>query len=232
MNVDAPDISSVRQPDTHRMIPSKYSATSVLAEIADNVADLQAIQDLDGATNDRLLAEADLLPGIGRAELVSDVPYSEIINAAFTHANPNGSRFNGPDRGAWYAGFDLATAQAEIAFHHTVQLSEVERANRFDDEVTFDVYLADIAGSFHELRGASAFAGCLAPQSYTESQRLAARLLQAGSLGIVYPSVRHTPEGTCLVCFRPAAVANVRKNETYRFRWSGETTPTITLRAS
>jgi RES domain len=66
----------------------------------------------------------------------------------------------------------------------------------------------------------------LDPDSYVQSQALAERLLGAGSLGIVYPSVRR-PRGTCLACFRPALVVNVRKGTTYRFRWSGDRIPTI-----
>ena len=38
-------------------------------------------------------------------------------------------------------------------------------------------------------------------------------------MGIVYPSVRR-PKGTCLACFRPALVMNVRKDKTYRFTWN------------
>jgi hypothetical protein len=38
-------------------------------------------------------------------------------------------------------------------------------------------------------------------------------------LGIVYPSVRRA-KGTCLACFRPALVMNVRKDQTYRFSWN------------
>lgn len=34
-----------------------------------------------------------------------------------------GSRFNGPDRGAWYAAFETRTAQAEVAFHKAVELA-------------------------------------------------------------------------------------------------------------
>ncbi|MBC5828050.1 MAG: RES family NAD+ phosphorylase [Candidatus Eremiobacteraeota bacterium] len=228
MNAALPDISSIRQPDTLRMIPSKYGDESVLARIADDPAQLQEIQDLDSITNDRLLAASGLLPGIDRAELVSGVAHSAIINAAFTHANPLGSRFNGPDRGAWYASFDLATAQAEVAFHKTVQLIEIKR---LVDDVTYDVYLSDLAGEYHDLRDDPKFATCLDPQSYVASQTLAARLLQVQSVGIVYPSVRQVPDGTCIVCFWPHAVGHVRKRETYRFRWSGTETPTVTLDA-
>ena len=220
----APRTSRLRRHDAHRLIPSKYSdAGSALARIADNDAHLTDLFDLDNATNDRLLAENDRLPGIGVHELVFGVPQYRIVNAVFTHAHPLGSRFNGPDRGAWYAAFELRTAQAEVAFHKSVQLAEI---GRFEDEVAFDDYLADFSGEFHDLRAAPAFADCLNPASYVESQALAERLLEAGSLGIVYPSVRRE-DGTCLVCFRPALVTHVRKGKTYRFRWQGEPKPLV-----
>jgi RES domain-containing protein len=195
----------------------------VLASIADSDGHLADIFDLDNATNGRLRAENDLLPGIGVRELVFGVPYYRVVNAAFTHAHPLGSRFNGPDRGAWYAAFGIRTAQAEVAFHKTVQLAEV---GRFEDDVTFDDYLADFSGRFHDLRARNDWTDCLDPDTYVQSQALAERLLDDGSLGIVYPSVRRAG-GICLACFRPALVTNVRKGATYRFRWSGHPTPAI-----
>lgn len=221
-----PRTSLVRRNDTHRLIPSKYSEPdgSVLARIADDDRHLADIFDLDNATNDRLLAENELLPGIGVHELVFGVPYCRIVNAAFTHANPLGSRFSGPDRGAWYAAFEVETAQAEIGFHKTLQLAEI---GRFEDDVTVDDYLADISAEFHDIRDGD-FAEILNPESYVESQALAERLLETGSLGIVYPSVRRDG-GTCLACFRPALVMNVRKGPTYRLRWSGGPIPEIEM---
>lgn len=220
-----PRKSLVRQYDTHRLIPSKYTegGASVLTRIADDDRHLADIFDLDNATNDRLVAENNLLPGIGLHELVFGVPHYRIINAAFTHAHPLGSRFNGPDRGAWYGAFDVETAQAEVAFHKTVQLAEI---GRFEDDTTYDDYLADISAELHDLRGDETFADCLDPDSYVSSQALAQRLLHADALGIVYTSVRR-PAGTCFACFRPAVVGNVRKNETWRFRWAGVPEPNI-----
>ena len=220
-----PGTALVRRNGTHRLIHSQYGddGNSVLARIADSDGHLADIFDLDNATNDRLRAENDLVPGIGVRELLFGVPNWRIVNAAFTHAHPLGSRFNGPDRGAWYAAFEIKTAHAEVAFHKTVQLAEV---GRFEDDVTFDDYLADFSGQFHDLRGTKDTVGWLHPETYAQSQALAEQLLAGGSLGIVYPSVRRAG-GTCLVCFRPALVMHVRKGTTYRFRWSGRPTPTI-----
>ncbi|WP_119270930.1 RES family NAD+ phosphorylase [Taklimakanibacter deserti] len=220
-----PKVSLLRRYDTHRLIPSKYSQSgdSVLTRIADSDAHLRDIFELDHATNDRLLAENDLLPGIDTHELVFGVPYYRIVNAAFCHAHPLGSRFNGPDRGAWYAAFEVETAQAEVAFHKGVELAEV---GWFHEEVTYDDYLADISAEFHDIRDDKAFADCLAPDSYVASQRLAQQLLAAGSLGVVYPSVRK-PSGNCLACFRPTLVTNARKDATYVFRWEGQAEPIV-----
>lgn len=222
-----PHVTLVRQFDTHRLVPSRHlsGGDSVLAEIADDDEHLQGIFELDGATNDRLIAGHQLLPGIGVEELVFAVPHAAVINAAFCHPNPLGSRFAGPDRGAWYAGFELTTSQAEVAFHKSVQLAEIDR---FEDSATCDDYLADFSASFHDLRRGKGFRAWLAPDSYVESQALADRLLEDGSLGVVYPSVRRA-EGTCIACFRPALVGNVRRAKTYRFTWAGAPEPAVTV---
>jgi hypothetical protein len=222
-----PPVRLVRRNDTHRLVPSRYSerGESVLAEIADDDAHLRDLFDLDHATNDRLLAENRLLPGIGVDELVFGVPYFRIVNAAFCHAHPLGSRFNGPERGAWYAAFELQTAQAEVAFHKWIELAEVGWT---EEELTYDDYLADFSAELHDLRGYKGFADALAPDSYVASQDLAERLLAAGSLGLVYPSVRRR-KGTCVASFRPALVMNVRKAKTYLFRWRGEPRPSISV---
>lgn len=222
-----PDVRLVRQNETHRLVPSKYgeSGDSVLAQIADSDAHLHDLFDLDYATNDRLLAENDLLPGIRNHELVFGVPYFRIVNAAFCHPHPLGSRFNGPDRGAWYAAFDLDTAQAEIVFHKSIELAE---AGWTDEEMTYDDYLADFSADFHDIRRDKRFVDALAADSYIASQKLAQELLDAGSLGIVYPSVRRR-KGTCLACFRPPLVMNVRKGATYMFRWKNEAKPSISV---
>jgi hypothetical protein len=233
-----PPVSLVRQIDTHRLVLSRHlpQADSVLVAISDDDAHLQAIFQLDAATNDRLLAGQRLLPAIGLEELVFGVPHAAIVNAAFCHPHPLGSRFNGPNRGAWYAGLALETSQTEVGFHKSVQLAEI---GRFEDTVTYDDYIADFSASFHDLRSTfarraaadgsapSRMRAYLDPDSYVASQALAEALLEAESLGVIYPSVRHAG-GTCVACFRPALVTNVRRGKTYRFTWDGSPEPTIT----
>jgi hypothetical protein len=206
-----PGGSDVSQDDTHRLIPSSFSDRdeSVLTRLLEDPKELSALFELEGATNDRLLGEAGLLPGITVRELVFGVSYSQIVNAAFTHASPFGSRFNGPERGAWYAGFARETSETEVTYHKAKELQEIRWQER--ETFTYVDFLADFRGRFHDIRTDASFGNCLKPDSYRASQRLAGELLEAGSAGVVYPSVRHAG-GTCIACFRPALVNNVRKS--------------------
>jgi RES domain-containing protein len=203
-----PHVSRLLQDDTHRLIPSTYDEDTVLNRLTTNSDELTALLELEGATNERLLGEAGLLPGITVRELVFGLSYSHIVNVAFTHAKPFGSRFNGPERGAWYAGFSLKTAGFEVAFHKSEDLREI---NWQEKETFFYAdFLADFRGEFHDIREGFGLAKCLDPNSYAASQKLARELLDEGSAGVVYPSVRHNG-GTCIACFRPALVNNVRR---------------------
>src|SRR5277367_3209868 len=210
-------VSNLRRFDTHRLLPAKYSPNydSVLTRIADDDEQLQLIFELDNATNARLRAEENLSPGISQRELVFHVPNYHVINAAFTHPHPLGARSSTPERGAWYAAFELATAKAEVIFHKSIEFAEIDWKER--EEISYDDYLGDFTAAFHDMRGVADEA--LSPTSYVRSQQLAVELMELGSLGIVYPSVRREG-GTCLACFRPSIVANVRKSTPYRLIWT------------
>jgi len=210
--------SFIDQRDTHRLIPAQFAdgGASVLARLTDDPETLDAIFELDNATNDRLLAESRLLPGIDERELVFGIPSYRIINAAFCHPSPGGSRFNRSDRGAWYASYDVETSQTEVAYHRQLWLKET-KWNETDSADYMD-YLADFRADFHDLRHSKDQADCLSPTSYAASQALAAELIALGSSGIVYPSVRRRG-GTCVACFRPVLVTNVRKGSIYRLEF-------------
>jgi RES domain-containing protein len=233
-----PPLSPVHLRATHRMIAAKYSESgSVLSAISDNESMLADLSELDGATNDRLLGEEGLLPGISVQELVYGVGYASIVNAAFTHKNPAGSRFNDGTRGAWYAGVERSTAVAEVAYHRAQQLTNIDWKE--EERATYDDYLADFTTEFHDLRGAESdgtsrqyrkfLKPAPIPACYAESQQLARKLLASKSNGLIYPSVRN-PGGTCIACFRPALVYHVRRDARIelRIQMEGESVRTHT----
>ncbi|MET0319504.1 MAG: RES family NAD+ phosphorylase [Duganella sp.] len=222
-----PPLTALRQFDTCRLLPSRFAEVedSVLAPLAENDDHLRDLFDLDNATNARLRTQNGGAAGINVDELVFGVPNFRIVNGAFTYAHPQGSRFNDGRRGAWYCAFDADTALAEVSFHKAVEYAEI---GRFDDSVQYQCMLADFNATFHDLRGQARHASCLAADSYLASQALAEQLLDGGSLGVIYPSVRRAG-GTNLACFRPALVGNVRKGAVYRLTWRGHPEPMIEM---
>ncbi len=196
-------------------MPSKYSAGSVLESLPLPAGVLADLSELDAATNERKVAELGGCTGIGPNELLSGVPQAQIVNASFCHPSPYGGRFHGPQRGAWYAAFDLETSIAEVSFHKKRFLQEAHMGGEHVFE--YVDFLADFSGDFHHL-DARELESCLqpapVPQCYAASQALGTSLLYAGSNGIIYPSVRR-PFGTCIACFRPALVFHPRRSSTY-----------------
>jgi hypothetical protein len=213
----SPKQIKVERDRSHRLIPYRYRdhdrpVLNRLTEDDDGL--LRDLIELEGATNDRLLGESGKLPGISTIELVSGFPLAHIVNASFTHAHPSGGRFNSAQRGAWYAAFELQTAQAEVACRKSAELKEVgwkpEEVSPYLD------YLADFRHEFHDIQGDPDFADCLDPNSYAASQTLGLQLLTSGSAGLVYPCVRHN-NGVCIACFRPPLVLNVQEGPLVTF---------------
>jgi hypothetical protein len=74
---------------------------------------------------------------------------------------------------------------------------------------------------FHDLRGNPAWAAALDPQDYAASRALGQRLRQAGSNGVVYPSVRRAA-GQCVGAFRPKAVGLPIQARHLQYFWDGQ----------
>jgi len=193
----------------------------VLSALTQNPNELEDLVLLDGATNDRVQSEEQGSIGITTFELVYAIPNAHIVNAAYTHANESGSRFNDHTRGGWYAADRQKASIAEVVYHRSRRLSDIivpdEPGQRPPHDVsTYDDWLADFQADFHVLDPPQDFSEFLqpepVPQCYAASQALARRLLDRGSNGVVYPSVRYQG-AKCIVCFRPALVYNPNRSE-------------------
>lgn len=215
-----PPVSPLRLRNTWRLIPSRFPSAGILDAIS-APDDLDAIIELESWTNDRISNEFGTLHRIPREEWVVGQPMSTVVMASFCHPNPAGGRFNSRDRGAWYASTTLETAHTEVIYHRTLELAEVGVWETF---VQVRAYNADFRTEFHDLRE---WQGAIySPASYVASQELAAELLAGGSNGVIYNSVRH-PGGTCLACFRPRLVTNVRAGAHYEYRWRAAREPVV-----
>lgn len=213
----------IRWSNTCRFIASRYPSIGLFDQIA-APDDLEAVIELEGWTNDRISAELGILNLIPRDEWVVGQPMASVVMAAFCHPGPAGARFSDSSRGAWYAGRTLETALAESVYRRTRELAEV---GHFETRMQMRLYHADVRAAFHDIRPPRReYAPLHAPDSYAASQAFARRLLEVGSAGIVYRSVRH-PGGECIACFRPKLVLNVRVAAHYEYRWEGTPTPRV-----
>jgi hypothetical protein len=213
----------LRRKVTHRLIASRFPSAGILDQVA-SPADLDAVFELEGWTNDRITTELGILLHIPKDEWAVGTPMSSVVMAAFCHPRLGGGRFNDEARGAWYASFTLDTAHAEVAYHRGRELAEIGVT---DARMEMREYVADTSGPFHDIRAdAREYRPLYHPESYVASQRFALDLLASGSNGIVYRSVRREG-GTCLACFRPRLLAGVRVAGHYEYRWNGGAPPAI-----
>jgi RES domain len=150
-----------------RLIPSQFPPIGVFDTVA-TPADLEAVMELAGWTNDRLVAER--IARLPQTEWVYGRPNSSVVMAAFLHIAPGGMRFNGPDLGAWYAAAALPTAAAEVAHH--LRREAVARGVATVQR-TYRTYCATLLGDYVDIRGQqSTLAALYDPASYAESQAM------------------------------------------------------------
>jgi len=218
-----PPSIDLRLKDTCRLVPSLYPSRGVLDVVA-APEDLPLILELESWSNDRVSAELGILHRIPPEEWVTGRSMASVIMAAFCHPRASGGRFNTAERGAWYAADSLEAAHAEVVYHRTLELEEIGVR---ETRVQMRLYLADFHALFHDVRARTREnARYHDPVRYTKSQALARQLLEEGSNGVIYRSVRY-PGGECLACFRPALVTNVRIRAHFEYHWRGGRKPEI-----
>lgn len=180
-------------------------------------ADFDIVFAIESLTNPRLrneLGELDLVP---KAERVFG-PGSTLIMAAFTHLNPEGSRFSDGTYGVYYASATFDCALAEVIHHREKFLA---RTNEPAIDIDLRVILADVDARLQDLRGFGALtADVLDPDLYAAAQPLGRALRGSGCYGVVFPSVRFEG-GECVGLFRPKALRNARADRYVGLHWDG-----------
>ena len=201
----------------YRLIPSRYPTVGLYDRIADP-ADLDVVYAIEALTNPRVRDEAGQLQLVAPDERVSGAG-STMIMAAFTHLNPEGSRFSDGSYGVYYAAAALPTAIAEVSHHRAVFLA---RTAEPAIDVDMRLITATLDAALHDLRGlGDAGAAWLDPERYAAPQALGRELRAAGSWGVQFPSVRHD-SGLCVGVFRPKALRHARSGAHIALHWDGE----------
>jgi hypothetical protein len=200
-----------------RIVPSRFPPIPLFERVA-APEDLEAIFALEAMTNPRLREEVGDIRLVAPEDRISG-PGASAIMAAFTHPNPDGSRFADGNLGVFYAAADLDTAVAETK-HHRERFMRATAQGRMDLDMR--VYLADLVADLHDLRGRQdEYPLVYDSENYSAGQHLAATLRKSGSNGIVYDSVRRTG-GECAAVFRPRLLSNGRQERHLCYVWDGQ----------
>jgi len=199
-----------------RIIPSRFPTINLFERVADP-ADWEAIMAVESLTNPRLrdeIGEVNLVPV---EERVSG-PGASGIMAAFTHLNPDGSRFTDGSYGVFYASNNIETAVAETKHHRERFMRATGQGSMHLD---MRVYVTDLTADLHDIRGRQADMPLVYhADRYGAGQQLAKTLKAEGSNGIVYSSVRYQG-GECAAVFRPKVLSKCRQERHLAYVWDG-----------
>lgn len=213
MPIDLPPLKRVRWNHAYRIVPSRFPPVGVYDRIAEP-ADMDAVFAIEALTNPRLREEIDALKLVPKAHRVSG-PGSTPVMAAFTHLNPEGSRFSDGTWGVFYAAHSVATAVEETVYHREQFMAATREP---PCEVPMRCYRTSVDSKLHDLRGG--WPAEQAADSYVASVALARRLRDAGSPGIVFDSARHAG-GECIAAFLPDVIAPCVQARHLVYRWDG-----------
>ncbi len=201
----------------HRIIPSRFLPINLFERIAER-DDLDAILAVESLTNDRVRDETGELELVPQEDRVQGAG-SSIIMAAFTHLNPQGSRFSNGSYGVFYAAHDLDTAIAETRYHREQFMKATQQPPM---EIDMRAYTLVLKGELHDIRGRQKkLPAVYHPHNYSAGQELGTTLRKQGSKGIVYDSVRQKG-GECGGVFWPRALSQCKQGQHFCYVWNGE----------
>jgi len=182
-------------------------------------ADLEVVFAIEALTNDRLRDEAGEISLVAVADRIAG-PGTTPIMAAFTHLNPEGSRFCDGSYGVYYAAKDIDTAIAETRFHRSRFLAATRQA---PIDIDMRSYASDLNAELHDIRGRQTELPEIYDAdtgNYAAAQAWARQLRADGADGIVYSSVR-AAGGECVAVFKPRLLAPVKQGAHYCYVWDG-----------
>lgn len=206
----------------HRLVASRFPTVGLYDPIA-RPEDLDVVFAIEALTNPRLRQELGALSLVAVANRVSG-PGATLIMAAFTHLNPEGSRFSDGSYGVYYAAATLDTAIAEVSHHRARFLARTA-------EPAIDIDLrwlkADLRTPAHDIRAGTRPRAAAAklrevyhPDRYGASQALGRSLRQSSSPALAFDSVRH-PGGQCVAVFAPRVLSKARAAGHLGLHWNG-----------
>ncbi|HXF54773.1 MAG TPA: RES family NAD+ phosphorylase [Hyphomicrobiaceae bacterium] len=216
--VESIPVSRVRWKAAYRLVPSRWPPIDVFERVAD-ADDWELLYELEALTNPRLRQEAGEISLVPPARRVTG-PGASVVMAPFTHASPDRpTRFSDGTYGVYYAANRFETALREVAFHMSLFYGATEDPPQNE---AYRTYRGAVDALMHDLRKGD-WSMFLDPDvgTYRRPQELGRHLREAGSNGLVYPSVRHY-KGQCIGAFWPDVVGIPIQTKHIMLKWDGE----------
>lgn len=206
----------------YRLIPSKFPPISLFEDVAneEEFEDLYAVQML---TNPRLQEQLGKIDAIPKHELVFGFSGSSFVMAAFTHLNPDGSRFSNGDFGVYYGAAQLKDAIEETKYHRA-------RFMRYTNEPAQEIDMRCLVGIFTanlvDIRAPKYLdTSYYDKDNYSDSQKLSFQCKLEGLDGITYKSVRG--KGDCYALFKPTLISKCNQASHFGYIWDGNAIVTV-----
>jgi len=197
---------------SHRLVPSRFPPVGLFDHVAD-AKDREAVYALEAMTNDRLREEAGDLNLVPVQDRIAG-PGTTPIMAAFTHLDPEGSRFSDGSYGVYYCARALDTALAEARSH---QERFLRRTNEGPIRLELRLYLSNLDAKLTDVRK---LPECHIADDYGPGQRLGRVWRASGKDGVLYRSARHDG-GLCAAVFRLPVFGACTQSAHYAFHFDG-----------
>ena len=130
-------------------------------------------------------------------------------------ASPRPGRCSDGSFGVWYAGSNLDVALDETLYHLERFMEKVRSKPRW---IVYWAQMVDVDLHLYDVNGVP---GMREPDDYTSSRKVAAKLREEGSDGVVWESVRSPGNGHCIGLFRPEIVPEPTMALTLGCHWDG-----------
>ncbi|WP_298625077.1 RES family NAD+ phosphorylase [uncultured Legionella sp.] len=206
----------------YRVIPSQFPPIHLFEDVA-SPEEYDALFAIQMLTNPRIQEEIGLLDLVPKEQRLYAVPGCGYVMAAFTHINPNGSRFSNGDYGIYYAAESLNTAIAETVYHKELFLSFT---NEPPQELAMRSLVAEFSADLFDLTPLDKKnSPVYSPVDYSQSQLLGTQIKEQQEAGLIYHSVRS--EGTNYALFKPNTIHKCQQGVHLSYVWDGEKIATV-----
>ncbi len=183
---------------SYRIIPAAQTEKRIFSDIGGKEAHI--LYALDAATRRPRQVKVDFIDDCFRYRSVS--------------------RFSNGEYGIYYGAKTIHTAIEETRYHKTLFLSKTKEEPM---ELPMRVFIANIRGSFHDIRGMKRLLTGVYSQKvndYGVAQTFGRELFIEKSKGIVFNSVRDG-KGQCVAVFDPKCVSNAHEERRLVYFWDG-----------